>query len=74
MLLGSSIGLPSLDRIELFPEAYPMEQAEGVSKGSFFTPTTLAALAAPLLLFGTLFLIYSFILNNIGENFLKSVS
>lgn len=73
LLLGSSIGLPSLDRIELFPEAYPMEPVEGASGGTFFTPATLVALASPLLLFATLFLIYSFILNNIGENFLQSV-
>lgn len=74
-LLGSSVGLPSLERSELFPEAYPVEGTELASSGgkSFFTPTTLTALIAPLVLFGGLFLIYSFILSNIGENFLKSV-
>ncbi|MCB2181955.1 MAG: DotU family type IV/VI secretion system protein [Desulfobulbaceae bacterium] len=73
-LLGSSVGLPALDRTELFPEAYPVEGTELASSGkSFFTPATLAALLAPVALFGTLFLIYSFILSNIGENFLKSV-
>ena len=60
---------------ELFPEAYPVEGTElATSSGKgFFTPATLTALIAPLVLFGGLFLIYSFILNNIGENFLKSV-
>jgi type VI secretion system protein ImpK len=74
-LLGSSVGLPSLDRSELFPEAYPVEGTElASSRGKgFFTPATLTALIAPLVLFGGLFLIYSFILSNIGENFLKSV-
>ena len=74
-LLGSSVGLPSLERTELFPEAYPVEGSELLpSTGkSFFTPGALSALIAPLVLFGGLFLIYSFILNNIGENFLKSV-
>lgn len=74
-LLGSSVGLPSLERTELFPEAYPVEGAElHPSPGKrFFTPAALTALLAPLVLFGTLFLIYSFILNNIGDNFLKSV-
>jgi len=74
-LLGSSVGLPSLERSELFPEAYPVEGAELApsAKRSFFTPATLTALIAPLVLFGGLFLIYSFILHNIGENFLKSV-
>ena len=74
-LLGSSVGLPSLERSELFPEAYPIEGTELASSPgkSFFTPATLTALIAPLVLFGGLFLIYSFILSNIGENFLKSV-
>jgi len=74
-LLGSSVGLPSLDRTELFPEAYPVEGTELASSGRnrFFTPVTLTALIAPVVLFGGLFLIYSFILSNIGENFLKSV-
>lgn len=74
-LLGSSVGLPALDRTELFPEAYPVEGTElsPSSKNKFFTPAVLTALVAPLVLFGGLFVIYSFILNNIGENFLKSV-
>ena len=74
-LLGSSVGLPSLERTELFPEAYPVEGTELASLGrkNFFSPATLTALIAPLVLFGGLFLIYSFILNNIGENFLKLV-
>lgn len=74
-LLGSSVGLPSLYRTELFPEAYPVEGTELASSGgeSFFTPAILTALISPLILFGGLFLIYSFILNNIGENFLKVV-
>jgi len=74
-LLGSSVGLPSLDRNELFPEAYPVEGTELAPSGrkSFFTPLTLTALISPLVLFGGLFLIYSFILNNISENFFKSV-
>jgi len=74
-LLGSSVGLPSLERSELFPEAYPIEGTELASSAgrSFFTPATLTALLSPLVIFGVLFLIYSFILNNIGENFLKSV-
>ena len=74
-LLGSSVGLPSLERSELFPEAYPIDGTELASapSKSFFTPATLTALIAPLVLFGGLFLIYSFILSNIGENFLKSV-
>jgi type VI secretion system protein ImpK len=74
-LLGSSVGLPSLERSELFPEAYPVEGTELASSAGkkFFTPATLTALIAPLVVVGGLFLIYSFILSNIGENYLKSV-
>ena len=74
-LLGSSVGLPSLDLTELFPEGYPVEGVEAAPSSikSFFTPTALIALVSPVVLFGVLFLIYSFILNNIGENFLNSV-
>lgn len=74
-LLGSSVGLPSLERTELFPEAYPVEGSELApsTEKKIFTPATITALIAPLVLFGGLFLIYSFILNNIGENFLKLV-
>ena len=74
-LLGSSVGLPSLDLTELFPESYPVEGAEAAPSAAkiFFTPGVLVALVSPLALFGALFFIYSFILNNIGENFLNSV-
>ena len=74
-LLGSSVGLPSLDLTELFPESYPVKGAEAAPSSAkiFFTPTVLVALVSPLVLFGALFLIYSFILNNISENFLNSV-
>lgn len=74
-LLGSSVGLPALDRTELFPEAYPIEGVELATpaRKGIFTAASITALIAPLVLFGGLFLIYSFILNNIGENFLKSV-
>lgn len=74
-LLGSSIGLPPLDRGELFPEAYPAETGDSFSspKKRFLDPMTLAIFVSPLILFGTLFLIYSFILSNIGKTFLGTV-
>ena len=75
LLLGSSVGLPSLERAELFPEAYPVEAVElGVQKQKFrLSPFTIACLAAPVILFGLLFLIYQFALSGVGENFLKAV-
>jgi len=73
-LLGSSVGIPSLERAELFPEAYPTRSMEiGPQKRKFrFSLVTISALAGPLLLFAVLFLIYRFTLNGIGENFFKA--
>ncbi len=75
VLTGSSVGLPSLERGELFPEAYPVESDEvGPQKAEFRLSTfTLLCLGAPVALYLVLFLIYRFVLNNIGENFLSTV-
>jgi len=75
LLMGSSVGVPSLERAELFPEAHPTASADiGPRKRPFrFSVPTLACLAGPLILFGLLFLIYRFALNGIGENFLRTV-
>lgn len=72
VLTGSSAGLPSLDRQELFPEAYPSDAAEvGPAKGSFrFSGFTLFCISAPVALFVILFLVYQFILGNVGETIL----
>lgn len=73
-LLGSSVGIPSLERAELFPEAYPANSVKlGPQRGKFrFSLVTISALAGPLLLFAVLFLIYHFTLNGIAENFFKA--
>jgi type VI secretion system protein ImpK len=75
LLMGSSVGLPSLERAELFPEAFPRERAEtSKSKGRFsLTPFTVVCLVGPVVLFGLLFFIYRFALNGIGEHFLRTV-
>jgi type VI secretion system protein ImpK len=73
LLTGSSVGLPSLDRTDLFPEAYPADSGEFVpqkGKGRF-SAFTLMCLGAPVVLYGALFLIYRFILSNVGETILK---
>jgi type VI secretion system protein ImpK len=72
-LLGSSVGIPSLDRAELFPEAYPTQTPEiAQERRPFrFSLVTVSALAGPLLLFAVLYLIYHFTLSGIMENFLK---
>jgi type VI secretion system protein ImpK len=75
ILLGSSTGLPSLDRGDLFPESYPTD-AVAISprkRGFQFTPFSIAVLAGPLLLFGLLFVIYYFSLSGIADHFLETV-
>ena len=75
LLVGSSVGLPSLERTELFPEAYPAETV-GISrpqKGFSFSLLTAASLVGPVILFGALFMIYRFVLKGVGENFLSMV-
>lgn len=77
VLMGSSVGLPSFERMDLFPEAYPSEaveaEAASTGKGKRFSPFTIICLAGPVILFFVLFVMYSFILSGIGENFLSMV-
>jgi type VI secretion system protein ImpK len=75
VLLGSSAGIPSLDRAELFPEGYPAgasvaAPAQGKPGFSLFT---VFCIAAPVVLFGVLFLIYRFSLSGLGDNLLRTV-
>lgn len=68
LLVGTSIGLPSLDRRELFPEAYPgefMPVRPSAGRRGFFFITALI-LAGPVLLFGALFVLFQTILNSAG--------
>jgi type VI secretion system protein ImpK len=66
LLVGSSVGLPSLEQRELFPEAYPsefMQTNPSPSKRSFFWLAAFA-LAGPIILFGALYMIFGAILNS----------
>ncbi|MFP4348412.1 MAG: type IVB secretion system protein IcmH/DotU [Thermodesulfobacteriota bacterium] len=77
LLTGSSVGIPSLERGELFPEAYvdDASQLEQRSSGrSRFSWFSLAFILFPILLFGGLFFIYRFILDNVGDSLLKTVA
>lgn len=71
LLLGSSVGLPSLERADLFPEAYQSGSAEPLihHRGSRFSLVTLGCLIGPPLLLGVLYFIYNFSLNNVVEHF-----
>ena len=75
LLMGSSLGLPSLDRVELFPEGYPAGESEKKSgKRSRFSLAEITCAAAPAFLFLLLFGVYYFVLDRIGGNFLRTVS
>lgn len=77
LLTGSSMGIPSLDKEELFPEAYPLEQAQPsnikAKRGGQWSSFTLIAAGAPVVLYFVLFVIYKFILGNIGANLIGTV-
>jgi len=73
LLMGSSVGLPSLERAELFPEAYPIKAAESdrPKRQRFqFSIFIIASVAGSVLFFGLLLLIYWFVLGNIGNTIL----
>lgn len=75
VLTGTSLGVPSLDRGELFPEGYPPDTGpvqKQQSSGMFSLFNILAA-SFPVALFGILFLIYHFVLNNVGETLFRMV-
>jgi len=75
LLLGSSVELPSLERAELFPGAYPPETAEAEpikAKGGLSMFTIIAG-AAPVVLFGVLYWVFHFILSSVGDSFLTTV-
>jgi len=75
LLTGSSVGLPSLDQTELFPEAYLAGSGEVVPRGKRgrFSAFTLLCLGVPVGLYWVLFLIYGFVLNHVGENLLATM-
>jgi type VI secretion system protein ImpK len=75
LLTGSTMGVPSLEKDDLFPSAYPSESADLSSaegKGRFST-FTLLCMGIPVVFYLFLFMIYLFILGNIGENLLHTV-
>jgi type VI secretion system protein ImpK len=76
MLTGSSMGLPSLDKEELFPEAYPSGLAEprsSLPRRRRWSTFTLMCACAPVGLGVLLWIIYWFILHNIGQTLIGTV-
>jgi type VI secretion system protein ImpK len=75
VLTGASVGLPSLKKGELFPEAYPAETHEKIPvkpQGRFNLMSILLA-AFPVALFGVLYLIYTFVLHNLSNTLFNLV-
>ena len=76
LLTGSSMGLPSLEKEELFSDAYPQEQVDPrVVKGKTrrWNSFTLMCAGAPVALYLVLYIIYRFILGSIGSNLIGTV-
>lgn len=73
LLSGSSAGLPSLERSELFPEAYATASDGVMPRRSGFPFFTLMCLGFPVVLYLFFFFIYKFVLGNIGNNLFATV-
>jgi type VI secretion system protein ImpK len=70
LLTGTSVGIPSLETGNFFPEAFPLEtEALTPAKtGHHFSKFILIGLAFPIVLFAGLFIVYTFILGHIGDS------
>jgi len=74
LLTGSSMDLPDMNRITLFPKAYVQDRDIQESAGSKrFSWITLAAFVVPAGFYGLLFLIYTFVLNNVGQTLITRI-
>ena len=76
LLTGSSMGIPSMDNQTLFPDAYPKGESDGppTAPGKARWPAyAIICTVAPVALYGILFLVYRFILGNIGDNLIRTV-
>jgi type VI secretion system protein ImpK len=69
VLMGSSAGIPTLKKTQLFPEAYPPSGNVPVKLGSTMGTglINIIIVAIPVALFGLLYGIYYFVLNNIAS-------
>lgn len=76
VLMGSSVGIPSIEKGDLFPEAYPQSSDSAAPKRSRWSLslTMLLGIGFPVVLFGILFFIYLFVLSSITENLLSTVA
>lgn len=74
LLTGSSMDLPVLDQLKLFPEAYVKgQETSKATPQKQFSLVMAAAFLAPVCLYGVLFLIYKFVLHNVGETLISRI-
>ena len=75
LLTGSSLGVPSLEKDALFPEAYSakLSKEPPPSDQNWLSPFTLFFLGFPLLVLIALFFLYRFILSNRVEDLISMV-
>ncbi len=74
LLTGSSMAIPELDKTTLFPDAYPHDISDaGFDKKTSLSSFTLLLAGCPVLLYISLFVIYRFILHNVGTNIFSVV-
>lgn len=75
ILFGSSMGMPSLDEEQIFPEAYQNKPAKLPDSGPrLFSPLTLICLGVPVVIYLMLFIYFSLDLKKLGEEIIKLVS
>ncbi len=69
LLLGSSVGVPSFEHLQLFPEAYPSGEAEweGETPRRRLDLFTVLGLATPVVLFVLLYGVYRFVLDGVAS-------
>ena len=70
LLTGTSVGIPSLETGNFFPEAFPVDAVAAAPAAArrSFSKFTLIGFAIPIVLFAGLFIIYRFILSHIGDS------
>ncbi|MGD9367853.1 MAG: DotU family type IV/VI secretion system protein [Desulfobacteraceae bacterium] len=75
VLTGSSMGVPTLENEQLFPQAYPMgdHDVAALPKKQPWSKFAIMCAVSPIVLYGLLYVIYLFILGNIGDNLIGTV-
>jgi type VI secretion system protein ImpK len=75
LLTGTSAAVRSLNAVELFPEAYVADDYKIHTQRSKLRifPFTLFCLGFPVVLYVVLFIVYRFILSNVGANLLGMI-